>query len=505
MSKLFNRTSGILMHISSLPSNYGIGTFGQSAYEFVDFLKKSKVKIWQILPLNLTSFGDSPYQTPASYSFNYYFIDLDILINKGLLKKEEVENIKFYEDEGRVDYGLLYANRIKVLELAFSRFNKTKKFKEFLKNNKKLTDVAFFLTLKRINGFKAWKDFDKKYVNYSEKLENEVKKQFKNIYEFYCWTQFEALNQRTKLKKYANKNGILLMGDIPFYVGYDSLECYKYSKYFNLDKDKNPIDVAGCPPDFFSKSGQLWGNPIYNWKRLKKENYSWIIEKIKYNLEIYDLVRLDHFRGYSGYYSIPSKDKTAEFGTWKKGPGIDLFNNLRNEAIIAEDLGSLDDDFIQMFNSLPYPGMKIIPEGLMHNNFDDDWRIHNVSSRYFLYTSTHDSPLVAENLELNEEQRNVFFKSLSEECSALNVPFISALDAKHLVDTIVELNFSSNSLCSMVTMQDLLYLGKDGRMNLPSSISNSNWSWRIKKDEFLIKKEDISRSLKRLNIKYNRV
>ena len=182
-----------------------------------------------------------------------------------------------------------------------------------------------------------------------------------------------------------------------------------------------------------------------------------------------------------------------------------MFNNLRNEAIIAEDLGSLDDDFIQMFNSLPYPGMKIIPEGLIHNNFDDDWRIHNVSSRYFLYTSTHDSPLVAENLELNEEQRNVFFKSLSEECSALNVPFISALDAKHLVDTIVELNFSSNSLCSMVTMQDLLYLGKDGRMNLPSSISTSNWSWRIKKDEFLIKKEDISRSLKRLNIKYNRV
>lgn len=491
------------MHISSLPSNYGIGTFGKAAYDFIDFLHQSKVKVWQILPLNLTSFGDSPYQSPASFSINYYFIDLDILISEGLLNEDEVKNADLFDSFDRVNYGKQYNERIRLLEVAYSRFKENNEFKKFLKLDEYAQDVAFFMTLKKINNFKPWYDFDN-YRDYSLEIENLVKSKYEKAYKFYMRTQFEAKKQYKSIKKYANKKDVLIMGDIPFYVGYDSVECYKYSKYFKFNKKKEPVEVAGCPPDFFSKTGQLWGNPIYNWKAIKEDNYEWFNKRFKFNFELYDIVRLDHFRGYSGFYSIPGKDKTAENGKWKKGPGFDLFKDKLNLDIVAEDLGFLDEEFYKFYKKLPYPGMKIIPEGLTHPDFDDVWRPHNVSNKFLLYTSTHDSPLVSENLDLKEDEKKRFLLSLFEECKALNVEYPTYINKDSVIDAVIEVDFASNALISMISMQDLLHLGKEGRMNLPSSLSTSNWSWRMKIDEFLVKKEAIINQLKSLNIKYKR-
>lgn len=493
------------MHISSLPSSYGIGTFGKEAYDFVDFLSESKVKIWQILPLNLTSFGDSPYQSPSNYGFNYYFIDLDILRSKGLLELEDYSDIDFGSNPKRVDYKKLFDERIKVLKKAFSNFTYTDDFKSFLKNNVNARDFSFFMTMKELNNFASWSQWGGLTNSYSLELENKIIAENKLTFEFYMWTQYEFLNEYFALKRYANSKDVLIMGDIPIYLAYDSVECYKYPYMFQMDEKHNPTNVAGCPPDCFSVDGQLWGNPLYNWEYFKKTNYKWWNERILNALKLYDLLRIDHFRGFSAYYSIPFKDKTARNGKWVKGPGFDLFEDKLDYPIIAEDLGYIDDDFRDLMKKTNYPGMKIVTQGVLDLNKDNEWRPSNYTYNYFSYTSTHDSETTLQFLDnLTKEQYELCLKVVKEECEILNVPYEENMSKKELTLKLVELNLASKSKVAMTPVQDLIPIGKEGRMNFPSTLSTDNWSFRITKEDLIDNKERIITFLKEKVMKYKR-
>ena len=501
-----SRRTGILMHISSLYSNYGIGTFGKVAYEFVDFLAKSKVSIWQILPLNVTSFGDSPYQSPSSLGLNYYFIDLDNLIERGLLNKEEVTSVDWGNDKHRVNYEKIFNNRLKLLKQAYSRFNKEdKEFIGFINTHDEFNDFALFMTIKEINNLKSWKEWDEKYRNYSLKLEKEIKKTHLDTYLFYIWTQFEFIKQYKALKTYANSKGISIMGDLPIYVAFDSVEVWKYPELFELDEKHDPIRVAGCPPDCFSVDGQLWGNPLYNWEYHKKTNYKWWNGRINQNLELFDLLRIDHFRGFSGYYAIPFKDTTARNGKWVKGPGFDLFKDKLDLPIVAEDLGYIDPDFEALMKKTNYPGMKIVTQAFDDPDPKNIRRPSNYNYNFFSYTTTHDSPTTKQYIDsLDDEQKKMMLDITEDECKKLNVPFSRKFNNAQLTHCLVELNIASGAKVAMTPMQDLLAIGKEGRMNFPSTLSTDNWSWRLTEEEFKNSAKEISDLLSRYADIYER-
>ncbi len=493
------------MHISSLPSPYGIGTFGKTAYEFVDFLKKSKMKVWQILPLNVTSYGDSPYQSPSNYGFNYYFIDLDILISKGLLNKKDLSDIDFGEDESRVNYKKIFDNRINILKKAFSNFSYDDKFTTFLSSNTNARDFSFFMTLKELHNHLPWFKRKRRYRRYSLDIEKETITTYKNLFEFYMWTQYEFIDQYSKLKEYANKNDVKIMGDLPIYLAYDSVECYKYPKMFQFDKKHRPTRVAGCPPDSYSIKGQLWGNPLYDWDYHKETNYSWWNNRIKNALKLYDLVRIDHFRGFSGYYSIKFKAKDAINGEWIKGPGFDLFKDKLNYPIVAEDLGKLDEDFYQFMNQTGYPGMKILIEGVGHLNPYSSWRPRNYDAKCYSYSSTHDSETTLQFINsLSLSRKEEYIRILKEECEYFNITIDKLSTDEDITNKIVELNLASNSKCAITPIQDLFPLGIEARMNFPSTLSIKNWSWRLTNDEFNKRKDEFSTRLSTLVQKYKR-
>lgn len=500
------RSSGVLMHISSLPSPYGIGTLGKEAYDFVDFLNSSRVHIWQILPLNVTSYGDSPYQSPSNYGLNYYFLDLDILKDKGLLKEEEYSKINWGNDVNRVDYSLLFQNKLKVLRLAFARFDKNnKEFLKFVEEKTYFKDFAFFMVLKDLNNLEPWYNWSNEYRKYSVDLERKIINEHRDDFLFYLWTQFEFLNQYNKLKEYANSKNVSIMGDLPIYVAFDSVEAYKYPALFEFDENRYPKRVAGCPPDCFSVDGQLWGNPLYNWEYHKATGYRWWNERIANCLTLFDLLRIDHFRGFSGYYAIPYKDDTARNGKWVKGPGFDLFKDKLNLPIVAEDLGMMDDDFYEFMKKTKYPGMKIVTQGFDSDDKDNTWRPSNYSFNFFAYTATHDSPTTKQYIDgLNEEQKELMLKILEEECKTFKIPFSKKLSNEALTLKICELNMASGAKTAVLPLQDLFTIGEEGRMNFPSTLSNLNWSWRIDKNTFDSKKEAISSQLVRWNDNYQR-
>ncbi len=500
------RECGILLHISSLPSKYGIGSLGKEAYEFVDFLKKSNCNIWQILPLNVTSFGDSPYQSPSNYGLNYYFIDLDTLINKKLLTKEEVTSTCWGNNEERVDYGILFNNRLKVLRKAFNRFDKTNlEFKEFIKNNPQYKDFAIFMVLKDINHLKPWYEWENKYKTYSLELEKELIQNNKDDILFYIWTQYEFLNEYNSLKEYAHKNKIKIMGDLPIYVAFDSLEVWKYPSLFELDSNHYPVNVAGCPPDCFSVDGQLWGNPLYNWTYHKETNYKWWNERINNALKFFDYLRIDHFRGFSGYYSIPFKDTTAKNGKWIKGPGFDLFKDKLDYPIVAEDLGMIDDDFIEFFNKCGYPGMKIVTQCFDDPDKTNIWRPSNYTYNFFSYSGTHDSQTCRQFIDdLTKDEKKMFLEILEDECKRFRIPFVKDLSNKELTLKVCELNIASSTKAAILPLQDLFAIGAEGRMNFPSTLGSSNWSWRITKKLFDKNKKEVSSMLLRWNDNYQR-
>lgn len=467
------RTSGILMPIFSLPSKYGIGTLGKEAYNFIDFLKKSGQTYWQILPIGTTSFGDSPYQSFSSFAGNPYFVDLELLKDEGLLKTEEIESFKWGEKPTIVDYAQIYFSRYKVLRLAYKKFkqNKPSDFENFLLENEGwIHNYALFSALKDYhNGasFDKWeKDFKFKNPQCIANFESERAEDI----EFYKMIQYFFSKQWFNLKEYANKNGIYIIGDIPIYTAYDSADVWSEPEQFQLSKDLTPKAVAGCPPDAFSEEGQLWGNPLYNWNYMKKNDYDWWIRRIAYSSKLYDMVRIDHFRAFSAYYSIPYGDKTAVNGVWKKGPGKAIFKTLNSALgklnIIAEDLGTIDQDVRNLLEFTKFPGMKVL-QFAFNPESESSYLPHNIGEDCVVYTGTHDNDTaIGYMLEAEAEEVEFMREYLRiNENDSFNWSLIKAAMATN-ADTVI------------LQMQDFLGLDNTARINKPSTIGD-NWQWRI--------------------------
>ena len=477
------RTSGILMPISSLPSPYGIGTLGKEAYAFIDFLAKSKMTIWQILPLLPTNYGDSPYQSCAANALNYYFIDFPTLIEEGLLSKEDVSSVNWGGDELRVDYGALFLIKAALLKKAFAAFDRTNaSFVSFLEKGEYF-DFAVFMTLKEKFSYQPWTEWGEYRKYDAEKVDRFCALHREEI-DFWQFTQFLFLKQWDKLKAYAKEKGISVMGDMPLYLAYDSVEVWKYGdKLFRMDGDRIPEVVAGCPPDFFSEDGQLWGNPTYDWEKMKEDGYAWWKERIEYAFRLFDVVRIDHFRGFDRYYAIPYGEKTARVGTWVDGPKSALFSSFLNRRIVAEDLGVLDEGVLTMMKEVAYPGMKVLSFAF-DGKADNAHKPSNFGKNVVAYSGTHDNmPIVGYLEECTQEEKRVFVNDLKGECRKASIRGRYTTD-EEICKTVVKLLFACRADVAIVPWFDLMALGKEGRINHPSTVSSANWSVRFAKEDF---------------------
>ncbi|AQS09044.1 4-alpha-glucanotransferase [Clostridium saccharobutylicum] len=474
------RGSGVIMHIASLPGKYGIGTFGRKAYEFSDFLKKAGQRYWQILPLGHTSYGDSPYQSFSAFAGNPYFIDFDILVEDGLLKKADYEKINFEDNTEIINYGLLFNEKTKILRKAYENFKKInnsdlEKFES--EESYWLDDYAMFMAVKVKFNLNSWQSWDNDIKFRSEISLKKYKEELKDEICYWKFIQYEFFKQWRKLKTYINNLGIKIIGDIPIYVAEDSADVWSNRKIFLLDDNTlKPLKVAGCPPDIFSSTGQLWGNPIYNWNYIEQTGYKWWISRVKQSLELYDVIRLDHFRGFEAYWAVPYGDKTAQNGEWIKGPGMKLFDAIKNELgkidIIAEDLGFLTEETIKLIKKTGFPGMKVLEFAFDGKN-NNLYLPHNYERNFVAYTGTHDNDTVKGWFDSSgtrsEVKNSIEYLRLTKE-EGYNWGFIRGA-------------WSSVANVSIALMQDFLNLGNEARLNLPSTMEK-NWTWRAKDGSF---------------------
>ena len=389
------RCSGILMHISSLPGPYGVGTMGKNAFRFVDFLEDAGQSVWQILPLTPTGYGDSPYQSCSTFAGNHYLIDLEALVKEKLLKKEELSSIRWSWSETKADFGLLYNNRLNVLRKAYDRFAAQEELDAFCAENAGwLPDFALFMALKDRFGGKPWYQWDKALKFRDSKAIETARQELKEEIRFFCFVQYLFYKQWNALRAYAHGKGIRIIGDVPIYVPYDSVEVWKDTQLFQLDEKLDPVSVAGCPPDAFSADGQLWGNPLYRWDVMAEDGFAWWIRRLAAAGELYDIVRMDHFRGLEAYWSIPYGDATAKGGKWIKGPGMDFVNAVKKGLpelnMIAEDLGFLTQEVLDLRDASGYPGMKVL-EFAFDSREPSDYLPHTYVSNTVCYTGTHDN------------------------------------------------------------------------------------------------------------------
>ncbi|MDD2286257.1 MAG: 4-alpha-glucanotransferase [Paludibacter sp.] len=471
------RASGILLPIFSLPSNYGIGTFGKEAYHFVDDLKISKQKYWQILPLCPTGFGDSPYQSFSTFAGNPYFIDLDMFIREGLITKEECERVDFGNHSSQIDYEKLRLGRYPLLKKAFSnsKHRNQKDYIEFTKKNASwLENYCLYMAIKSRFNDVSWLEWDDDIKFRRPGAIKRYKKDLAEDIAFHSFLQFYFTKQWNALKEYANKKGIKIIGDIPIYVAMDSADVWADPSLFQLDENLNPISVSGVPPDYFSETGQLWGNPLYNWERHEKDGYNWWIKRIAYAAKLYDTVRIDHFKGFDGFWAIPYDEKTAVNGQWCKGPGIDLFRRIEKQLgyvdIIAEDLGIQTESLNELLKQTGYPGMKVIQFGFDNGN-DSNNLPHHYLQRSVAYTGTHDNATLLE-----------WYKGLSRKDKSFLRRYCR-VNGSNPVDDIIITVFQSVADLVIVPIQDYLALGAEGRINVPSTVGD-NWKWRLTKGQF---------------------
>jgi 4-alpha-glucanotransferase len=470
------RTSGILLHISSLPSPYGIGSYGKSAYDFVDYLKNAHQTYWQILPLGPTSYGDSPYQTFSAFANNPYFIDLDLLVEEKLLKKSEI--ISSMKNPRYIDYKALYDERFIVLKKAFKRFNPYQNdYIEFIERHKEwVMDYALFMAIKAHYDGQSWMYWHDHLRYYNPNNIEQAKLDFKEDMDFHLFLQFKADEQWMKLKTYANQNGIKIIGDMPIYVSYDSSDVWANTHLFDLDHYKLPNSIAGVPPDNFSQDGQLWGNPLYRWPLMEANGFSWWIKRVKAAQIMYDWVRIDHFIGFVNYYSVPYGDKTAVNGKWVEGPGLKIFTAIKEAlgdvAIIAEDLGVVTDAVRTVLKETGFPGMKIM-QFAFDPKEDSDFLPHNYTRNTIVYTGTHDN-----------ETSKTWFDKLPKPSLDYCLAYINHKGAgSKRVDSLIKATLASISDTAIIPYQDYLNFGEEARINIPSTLGN-NWVWRTKKTDF---------------------
>lgn len=474
------RTGGILFPISSLPSPYGIGSFSKSAYEFVDQLKRAGQKYWQILPLGPTGYGDSPYQSFSAFAGNPYFIDLDTLAQEGLLEREEYVHCDFGSRPDQIDYKKLYENRFPLLWKAFQRsdFCREEEFGTFRENNREwLEDYSLFMAVKNCFDGKSWTEWDDEIRMRDGEALEAYRNTCREQADFYQFLQYKFYQQWDRVKTYANEQGIGIIGDIPIYVALDSADSWAHPELFQFDENHMPVRVAGCPPDAFSADGQLWGNPLYNWDYHENTHYMWWKKRIAHCMKLYDVVRVDHFRGFDEYYSIPYGARTAAEGRWMPGPGMKLFRSLKAELgdtpIIAEDLGYLTESVEALVRDSGYPGMKVM-EFAFDPREAGDYMPYNYNRNCVVYTGTHD----------NQTLRG-WFKELSEADRALAADYLN-IDPEHPGDfhwDFIRLTLGCVADTAIVAMQDYLGLGAEARMNQPSTLGK-NWRWRLVPGQF---------------------
>ena len=468
------RESGILMHITSLPSPYGIGTMGKEAYRFIDFLKKSGQTYWQILPVTPTGYGDSPYQSCSTYAGNHYLIDLDLLVEEGLLKKSEITKINWLDDPTRVNFGCLYNHRLDVLRLAYQRFQPTEAFDSFCHDNDNwIWDFAMFMALKDQHGGKPWYQWEDPLKFRDDAALTEAWHALEKEVYFYCFIQYVFHTQWEKLRSYAHEKGIQIIGDVPIYVPLDSADVWSNPQLFYLDENLDPIAVAGCPPDGFNADGQLWGNPLYRWDVHRQEHFSWWIRRMGAAGKRYDMVRLDHFRGFESYWAVPFGDETARGGKWMPGPGMDFVNamrdNLPHVKMIAEDLGFLTREVKDLQKASGYPGMKVLTFAF-DSREPSDYLPHTYTSHSVCYTGTHDNMTTRQ-----------WFATVPKAAAKYAREYLRITPEEGDVWGMIRGAMASVSDLCVIPMQDYLELGGEARMNFPGTQSSSNWTWRATK------------------------
>lgn len=491
------RACGILLPVFSLPSKYGIGAFSKEAYDFVDFLKEAGQKYWQILPLGPTGYGDSPYQSFSTFAGNPYFIDVEEFVEKGWITSEDCR--KFSCDcKSGIDYEKLYVNRTALLMKAFKASNivSDKDFSTFCKKNAFwLDDYSLFMAVKNFYGGKSWTEWDKDIRVRKPDAVKKAMAEFAEEISFYRFVQYFFKKQWMALKKYANGNGIELIGDIPIYVAFDSSDVWASPELFDLNSDNIPNAVAGCPPDPFAITGQLWGNPLYRWDYHKETGYAWWIKRISFCFELYDVVRIDHFRGFDEFYSIPYGDPTAEFGKWKKGPGYGLFKAINDalgeRKIIAEDLGFLTDSVRKLVKKTGYPGMKIL-QFAFGDGSANEYLPHMVGNNSVIYTGTHD----------NETTKGWYERLLTDDkkCAKYLSEYTGVTEPSEMAWAVIRLAYASVCDTAIIPMQDVLNLGNEARINTPS-VLGGNWAWRMKPGAAT---KTVAKRLKKLAQIYNR-
>ena len=475
------RASGVLLPIFSLPGKYGIGCFSKEAYNFIDFLKKAGQTYWQILPIGPTSYGDSPYQSFSTFAGNPYFIDLEKLIEQRLLTDEECSTAHMGSRENDIDYGALYNERFRLLRLAFSRITPDTRLsvEKFASDEEWLEDYALFMALKDAHGGASFQEWEDELRLRDEKALTKAKTTYANDIAFYEWLQYEFFRQWKELRAYANKEGIQIIGDIPIYIAADSADVWCNPGLFQIDKDGRPKAVAGCPPDAFSEKGQMWGNPLYDWPAHKKEGYKWWISRMKACERLYDVIRIDHFRGFDEYYSIPYGREDAVIGQWEPGPGYELFQAMEKELgklnIIAEDLGYITPTVRKLVKDTGYPNMKIMEfafdgrEPKQGGAKTNDYLPFNMDKNCVVYTGTHDNETLYGWLD------NVGKGSLAEAKRFMDIKWITK---KGFVKKMVRLAISSPANMCIIPIQDYLCLGNEARINEPSTLG-TNWRWRL--------------------------
>lgn len=459
---------GVLLHVSSLPSPYGIGSLGREAYAFADFLHDAGQSYWQILPVNPTSYGDSPYQSPSAFAGNPYFIDLDALRAQGLLTQEETDGARF--PQGRVDYGAMFATRLPLLRKAFARFDtQNADYLSFCRQNEAwLSPYALFSALKDAFGLRPHWEWDEAYRAPDTPAVRAFAQSHAQETDFYRFLQYVFDAQWKALKAYVNARGIRLIGDMPIYVAYDSADFWENKRLFAVDENGKPSSVAGVPPDYFSADGQLWGNPLYDWEYMKADGYRFWVDRIRRTTTLFDRVRIDHFRGFCAYYAVPASAETAREGTWREGPGMDLFDALHaalgDADIIAEDLGVDAPELRALLNDCGYPGMKVVQFGFdgheTNAHFYKNYPLHCVG-----YTGTHDNDTALG-----------WFSSLScEEQKRVKALLPRGGD---VAETTIRALFRSKARTAIVPMQDWLRQGSEARMNIPGT-REGNWQYRL--------------------------
>lgn len=472
------RQQGILMPIASIPSAYGIGTFGKESYRFVDFLHKAGQKLWQILPLGPTGYGDSPYQSFSTFAGNPYFIDLELLTEAGFLTVEECDACDFGQDMHAIDYEKIYKARFGILRKAYERgfkcVKKAVEYNSFVEENAFwLDDYALYMAVKDSFGGVSFMEWDEDIRLRKKGALSKYKKMLASEIDFYKFQQYLFWVQWSALKAYANEKGIEIVGDIPIYVAFDSADTWANPKLFQMDEKGYPIGVAGCPPDYFSETGQLWGNPLYDWDYHKSTEYQWWMQRFAHCFKLYDVVRIDHFRGFDEYWSVPYGDATAENGQWLKGPGYELFKTMRKKLgkkkIIAEDLGFMTDSVRRLVKRTGFPNMKIL-QFAFEASGESEYLPHHYDKNCVVYTGTHDNDTMAGFLKQMPAKDIRFMKK-----------YLKCKDEKKLCREVIRAGVASVADTVIIPMQDWLELDNSARINVPSTLGE-NWKWRMKPD-----------------------